>query len=409
MPVEADPDPEERSRHGRQRALTGTTALVFCAMVANFTPTPLYPRYQDTWSLSASQVSLAFSAYALGILVVLFTLGGLSDRIGRLPTLRGASTMVLVSLVVLAAAPSYEVLLAGRLIQGMATGVVTSAGAAAMLDFHRHGVRAGSFQFTLVISSGIALGPALSGLVASELPKPLVMPYVVVGLLTLGAVALLFSGSIREARTAGEQLLQPIRVPRRLWAAFGGAALAIISTNIAFGAMGSFGSEVAQGVGWESSAAAGGLVSGMLVAVAAMQLLGRGVPIAVGLVAGCAAGAAGWAVLLSALHSDSAWAAVTGTSVVGAGAGLALLSSAALIGAIAPVERRAELQAAYFAVAFLAVATASLALGQVVHSASLATAIVVAAVTDLLLACAAGVLLIRHPLVLFGPDAPPPL
>jgi hypothetical protein len=94
---------------------------------------------------------------------------------------------------------------------------------------------------------------------------------------------------------------------------------------------------------------------------------------------------------------------------VGAGAGLALLSSAALIGAIAPVERRAELQAAYFAVAFLAVATASMALGQIVHTASLGTAIVVATATDLVLACAVGVLLVRHPVTLFGPEAPPPL
>jgi predicted MFS family arabinose efflux permease len=376
-------------------------------MAANFTPTPLYPRYQDAWSLSASQVSLVFSAYAIGVLAVLFTLGGLSDRIGRLPTLRGAATLVLVSLVVLAAAPSYEVLLAGRLLQGMGTGVVASAGAAAMLDLHPRGVRAGSLQFTLVISSGIALGPALAGLVASELPYPLVTPYVVVGLLTVGAAALLLTASIQERRAAGERLVQPIRVPRPLWTAFAGAATPIISTNIAFGAMGSFGPKVAQGVGWQSSAAAGGLVSGMLVAVAGLQILGRVIPVRIGLVAGCAAGAAGWATLLLALRTDAAWAAVLGTGVLGAGAGLALLSSAALVGSIAPVGHRAEIQAAYFAVAFLAVATASLALGPVVHSASLEAAIGVAALADLVLTVMMAVLLVRHPVTVGGTDASP--
>jgi predicted MFS family arabinose efflux permease len=402
--VPSDPEP---SRHGRLRAAQGTTALVFCAMAANFTPTPLYPRYQAVWSLSASQVSLVFSAYAVGVLAVLVTLGGLSDRIGRLPTLRGAAGLVLLSLVVLAAAPTYEVLLAGRLIQGLGTGVVASAGAAAMLDFHPKGVRAGSFQFTLVISSGIALGPALAGLVASELPNPLVTPYVVVGLLTFGAAALLLTASIPEARSAGERLLQPIRVPRRLWTAFAGASIAIVSTNIAFGAMGTFGPEVAQGVGWQSSAAAGALVSAMLVAVAGMQVLGRGVPITIGLVAGCATGALGWAMLLLALRSDAAWAAVSGTLILGAGAGLALLSSAALVGAIAPVERRAEIQAAYFVAAFLAVATASLTLGPVVHRASLDTAMIVAATADLVLTAAVAVLLIRRPVTLAGTEAPP--
>jgi MFS family permease len=368
-------------------------------MAANFTPTPLYPRYQEAWSLSTSQISLVFSAYAIGVLAVLVTLGGLSDRIGRLPTLRGAAALVLLSLIVLASAPTYEVLLAGRLIQGLGTGVVASAGAAAMLDFHPGGVRAGSFQFTLVISSGIALGPALAGLVASELPNPLVTPYVVVGVLTFGAAALLHRASIPEARSVGERLVQPIRVPRRLWAAFASAAIAIVSTNVAFGAMGSFGPEVAQGVGWQSSAAAGGLVSAMLVAVAVIQVLGRRVPVTAGLVAGCATGSVGWAMLLLSLRSDAAWAAVSGTVVLGAGAGLALLSSAALVGAIAPVERRAEIQAAYFVAAFLAVATASLTLGPVVHNASLDTAMIVAVIADLALTAAVTVLLIRHPIL----------
>jgi len=139
--------------------------------------------------------------------------------------------------------------------------------------------------------------------------------------------------------------------------------------------------------------------------VAGMQIVGRGIPVRIGLVAGCAAGAAGWATLLLALRSDAAWAAVLGTTVLGTGAGLALLSSAALVGSIAPVDRRAEIQAAYFAVAFVAVATASLALGPVVHSASLEAAMIVAVLADLVLTVAVGVLLLRHPISLGGTDA----
>jgi MFS family permease len=403
--VTALSDPEA-TRRGRTRAAYGATALVFCAMAANFTPTPLYPRYQDAWSLSASQVSLVFSAYAVGVLVVLISLGGLSDRIGRLPTLRGAAAVVLLSLVVLGAAPSFEVLLAGRLLQGMGTGVVASAGAAAMLDYHPRGVRAGSAQFTLVISCGIALGPALAGLVAGELPRPLVTPYVVVGLLTFVSAALLVAASVVEPRDRGGRLVQAIRVPRSLWGAFAPAATAITSTNVAFGAVGSFGPEIAEGVGWSSSLAAGGLVSAMLVAVAAAQLLGRPLPVRSGLVAGCLTGAAGWGVLLVALRSDAAVVALVGALVLGTGAGLALLCSATLVGSIAPVDRRAELQAAYFAVAFLAVATSSLALGPVVHEASLQTAMIVAMVADAVLAVATSVLLLNRT-TSGGPDASP--
>ena len=402
MTVLSDP---EATRRGRTRAAYGTTALVFCAMAANFTPTPLYPRYQDAWSLSASQVSLVFSAYAIGVLVVLISLGGMSDRIGRLPTLRGAAVVVLVSLVVLAAAPSFEVLLAGRLLQGMGTGVVASAGAAAMLDYHPRGVRAGSAQFTLVISCGIALGPALAGLVAGELPGPLVTPYVVVGLLTVASAAMLVAASVVETSNGGGRLVQPIRVPRSLWGAFAPAATAVTSTNVAFGAIGSFGPEIAEGVGWTSSLAAGGLVSAMLGAVAAAQLLGRPIPVRLGLAVGCVAGAFGWGLLLVAVGSNSASVALVGALVLGSGAGLALLCSAALVGSIAPLDRRAEIQAAYFAVAFVAVATSSLALGQVVHGASLQAAMVAAMVADAVLALATTVLIVRLRTTLGGPRA----
>ncbi|WP_296606819.1 hypothetical protein, partial [Nocardioides sp.] len=192
------------------------------------------------------------------------------------------------------------------------------------------------------------------------------------------------------------RLVQPIRVPRSLWGAFAPAATAVTSTNVAFGAIGSFGPEIAEGVGWTSSLAAGGLVSTMLVAVAAAQLLGRPVPVRLGLVAGCLAGAGGWGLLLVAVESDAASAALAGALVLGTGAGLALLCSAAVVSSIAPLDRRAEIQAAYFAVAFVAVAISSLALGPVVHNASLAAAMTVAVIADVALALATTVLVVVH-------------
>ncbi len=368
-------------------------------MAANFTPTPLYPRYADEWLLSSSQVSVVFSAYAVGVLIVLITVGGLSDRIGRLPTLRAAAALILLSLAVLATAPAYEVLVAGRVLQGMGTGIAASAGAASMLDLHPRGVRAGSSRFTLVISSGIALGPGLAGVVASELPRPLVTPYIVIGLPTLAAALLLATASLSEPRMRGRRLLQPTRVPRPLWASYAAAATAVTATNVAFGAMGSLGPQVADAVGWTPSAAAGGLVSLMLALVAVTQVLGRRIPITTGLVAGCAIGACGWLLLRAAIHLSGAWLAIPGAAVLGVGAGLGLLSSAALAGAIAPLDRRAEIQAAYFAAAFVAVAGSSLLLGAVVHLASLQTAVSIAAVVDIALTCVVTFLVIRRPLL----------
>ena len=58
-------------------------------------------------------------------------------------------------------------------------------------------------------------------------------------------------------------------------------------------------------------------------------------------------------------------------------------------------------------VAFIAVATVSLALGPVVHSASLEAAMTVAVLADLVLTVAVAVLLVRHPVPSGGTDASP--
>lgn len=386
------------------RAAIGTAALVFCTMAANFTPTPLYPRYQETWSLSAPQVSLIFSIYAVGVLAVLVPLGGISDRIGRLRTLRWAACLVLSALCLLAFAHTYEQLLLGRLLQGMGTGVVASAGAAALLDLHPRGPQAGSLQFTLVISGGITVGPILSGLIASNLPHPLTTPYLLAATLTAVATSVLLTASIPNPAARAGRVVQTIRVPRALWRSFAPAATAIISTNVAFGAMGTYGPDIAHSVGWNSAAAAGGLVSTTLVIVLATQLFGRRLRIRRSLPAGCLLGAIGWALLYSALLSESGVLAVAGAAILGLGGGLALLSSAALIGVIAPAHRRAEIQAAYFAVAFIAVATSSLGLGPVIAATSLGRAVALAFLADVLLGIAT-VLLLRHTIIPGESDA----
>ena len=354
-------------------------------MIANFTPTPLYPRYQAQWNLSAFQVSFVFSAYAAGVLLVLVTLGGVSDRIGRLPALRSAAALILLSLAGLAAAPTYEALVAARFVQGLGTGIAASAGAAAIMELHPRGVQAGSFRFTLLISSGIALGPVLSGGVATVAPAPLVTPYIVVGTFTLAAAAVLVLAWLPPRHSRGHGVIRPIAVPRHLWLPFSAAAGAITTTNVAFGAVGSFGPKFAQEVGWNSPASGGALVSTMLIVVALTQLGGRRVPLGKGLVLACSSGSVGWLITVLAMKQSQPWSLLAGVVLIGFGAGLGLLSSSALVGAIAPADRRAELQAAYFAVAFVTVAATSLALAPVLRRFSLSTAALAATLADLVL------------------------
>jgi hypothetical protein len=57
-----------------------TSVLIFAAASA---PTPLYRLYEASWGLSAFTVTVIFAAYAAGFLAALFTVGSLSDFVGR--------------------------------------------------------------------------------------------------------------------------------------------------------------------------------------------------------------------------------------------------------------------------------------------------------------------------------------
>ncbi len=364
-------------------------------MAASFTPTPLYPRYQERWDLSSAQISLAFAAYAFGVLAVLVTLGGLADRVGRLPALRWSGALLLVALAVLAAAPTFEVLVGGRLLQGLATGVATSAGGAMMAELHPRGRHAGSLRYTLALALGMAVGPLAAGLAASRLPGPLVAPYLLVGVVLAAATLALVAAPLPETRRPGQRLVGGVGVPRPLRGSFAAAAAAIAGTNVCLGVMGTFGPQVARSLGWTSAAAAGALVSLVLVTVAVAQVLGRGVPVRPALVACGLTGSGGWAVLLLGVVLESGPAAVAGCVLLGIGAGTGLLASSAHVGAIAPPDRRAGLQAAYLVVAFTILAASSLALGPVVSHASLETALAVALGLALLATAASAVLVAR--------------
>ena len=49
--------------------LMGTATLLFVVMVMSFTPTPLYPLYQQMWGISDGYIGLAFSAYPIGVVI----------------------------------------------------------------------------------------------------------------------------------------------------------------------------------------------------------------------------------------------------------------------------------------------------------------------------------------------------
>ena len=106
-------------------AFTGAAITFTSLYLAAGALTPLLVVYKDQWSFSASLLTLAFAAYAVGFLAALLTLGSLSDRIGRRPVLIGALTVQLASNVMFLVAPDIGWVIAARIVQGVAGGAAT--------------------------------------------------------------------------------------------------------------------------------------------------------------------------------------------------------------------------------------------------------------------------------------------
>lgn len=347
-------------------------------MLASFTPTPLFPDYQEKWGIGELGVSTIFAAYPVGVLSCLVVLGGLSDVVGRRRSILLGGTVLLVALSVLAMAPSPGVMVLGRWLQGVGVALASTAGASALMELHPRGSAAGSQLNTASISFGVALGPLLSGLLADALPAPLVTPYLVVAALVLVPILLAAASPPTPVR-AGMGLVRPISVPRPMWRPFLACAAAVAVTNVCTGLLGAFGPEVARSVGWDGTALNGLFVSVVLTTIAVAQLTGGRIPPARAMIGGGAVAVLGWGLLSLGSVAGSAPTALFGSVVLGFGAGTSLLGSAGSLALWSPADRRGELYAAWLLVPFTALGTSAFLAGPLLASTSLLTVMLSAA------------------------------
>ncbi len=157
--------------------------------------------YRRDLGLSASALGILFGAYAIGLVPGLVLAGRLSDRLGRRALVLPAACLAIAASLVLAfGAHGFGVLLAGRLLYGLAMGSVMSPGSVWVQDLTS--TENGARRATLALSAGFGLGPLVSGLIAELAPAPMVLPYVVhagVALVALAGVRRVPDGGGRAA------------------------------------------------------------------------------------------------------------------------------------------------------------------------------------------------------------------
>ncbi|MFZ2259822.1 MAG: MFS transporter, partial [Luteococcus japonicus] len=127
---------------------------------------PALPRLAQNLDATASQAQLTLSAMMMGLGLGQLVFGPLSDAVGRRRPLLWGLIGHAVASVICGLAPTITVLLAGRLLQGLASASIAVASQAMIRDLFR-GMRAAELLSRLALITGMA--PILAPLVGSGL------------------------------------------------------------------------------------------------------------------------------------------------------------------------------------------------------------------------------------------------
>ena len=354
-------------RLSHARAFIAIAAIFVLFMAASSAPSPLYVVYQQLWAFSPTTLTVVFAVYVVGLVGSLLTLGALSDHIGRRPVLGAAIALEAVSLVLFSVAGNVGVLLAARVLQGIATGAAMTTLGATLIDLNPpHAPRRAGVVNGVVPPAGLALGALGCGILVQYGPAPTHLVYeLLLGGMVLAAVAV-WSLPETSARRPGARasLIPKLGVPPLIR----GHLLALVPILLASWALVglylSLGPSIAAGLLGLHSHLIGGLVVSIFCGAGAVTAFAFRAadphPIQLWSPALLALGTA---VSLVGVLTGTVWPAVAGTVVAGIGFGGAALTSFSALVKLAAPEQRGELLAVALVISYVAFSVPAVAAG----------------------------------------------
>lgn len=345
-----------------QRIRFGTVAAALAiVMISAAAPSPLYPVYQRLWGFSSAILTVVFAVYVAGLLLSLITVGSLSDHVGRRPVAVTGLLMLAASMVMFIVANGTGMLLAARIVQGLATGLTLGTLNAAVADL-QPSRRTGSLTQTIMQIGGLGVGIVVSAVLVQYAPDPDHLVYeLIAAVMVLLAIAMATVVPETSPRTGftsrahvARVLTPKVSVPAEVRTAFLAGVPALIATWSLGGLDLSLGSSiVGRTLGIGNSAAAGALLGGFFFAAAiAAPLAGSSrwtirLPVAYALLG------TGLVLQLAGSLTASAPAYTAGLLVAGTGFSTAYAGVLASL-THAPAAQRGRMFAALFTVAYLA-------------------------------------------------------
>src|SRR3954468_7560438 len=159
-------------RLSRPAAFWTVAVMLVLMLAASGVPSPLYRVYQEEFGFSSGVLTTIFGIYSLALLVSLLVVGGLSDHVGRRPVIAVAFLLEAAAMVLFLTADGVCWLLAARVVQGLATGALTSALGAMLLDLQKPQRPLGPLINSASPGLGLSLGAVGAGLLVQLAPSP---------------------------------------------------------------------------------------------------------------------------------------------------------------------------------------------------------------------------------------------
>ena len=184
--------------------------LFLVAGVAQAAIVPMLPRMSAHFGLSASQTALLLALPGLATLAVSVPSGIAADRIGARRVSLAAAALLCLSCLA-QAMPALAAVLVGRIVFGVAFGVVWTSGMAWLAELADDHGRSGLGPAVTCSSVGIMLGPAVGGVLAQHIG--LGAPFGVIAAATGLILVPLAAGTAQARRAAPAPPVEPADLP----------------------------------------------------------------------------------------------------------------------------------------------------------------------------------------------------
>lgn len=342
-------------------------------------PTPLWPLYQQRDHFGATAVTVAFAAMVVGTTFSFSVLGHLSDRVGRRMVIIAALLVGVAAAITMAVWPTLPGLIVGRVLTGVAIGLMASTATAYLSDlYHRAYPGRPESQVPGVVATvanlgGLALGPLFAGVLAEWAPAPLHTSYLVLGaiMLFLSPMVLASPETIDTATGARQRAVRFALRPGGI-SVFSMAAAVGFFAFAVMGFFSSFGSIIVRTQLHATSTFVVGLVPFAALAASALaQIALIKLRHAALLRTGTVLFPAGLALTTLSLYHPAIWLLLCAAGLAGAGAGLLFKGAVAETVRSADPESRAGVLAVFFVIAYVGLGLPPVAFSLVIQHAAL--------------------------------------